>query len=440
VVASALWRIGQCRREELLATLAAARAVPFKPGVKPEEIAAATKTIEDAVATLRQTAEYFKAEAGKAGTPARPVSPVSQDFDARLRMRYEAAWCYRALAEMEIEAARQKLSSQALAKVLANLKKNAPNQPAPALNPPDIPLAAIPAQPSESVAQEQYKALLAAAPGKPLTPRVRLELAELLSQRGQNDQALEQLGAALEDSPPAELADRIHLRIGGCLLAKGDLKSALARAQAASKNGASIVAAEARYLEGEIHIRNKDWNNAITQLVAFRDQGPLQNRPELSDRALLRLGQACAEAKRWDESRQAFETLSQRFPQSPWFPEARYGVGWAWQNQNQFDNACNVYTEVTRRTAGEAAARAQLQIGLCRLAQKRYPEAAKELLVVPYTYDYPEHSAVALCEAGQAYLEQKLPAEARKLWETVLKDYAASKATEAAKQRLAALK
>src|SRR5439155_11698317 len=41
--AHALWRAAQCRREELLAALAAARAIPMKPGVKPEEIAAATK-------------------------------------------------------------------------------------------------------------------------------------------------------------------------------------------------------------------------------------------------------------------------------------------------------------------------------------------------------------------------------------------------------------
>jgi len=63
--ASALWRAGQCRREELLAALAAARATPLKPGVKPEELAAAAKTIEDSLAGLRQTAELFKTEAAK---------------------------------------------------------------------------------------------------------------------------------------------------------------------------------------------------------------------------------------------------------------------------------------------------------------------------------------------------------------------------------------
>ena len=34
-----------------------------------------------------------------------------------------------------------------------------------------------------------------------------------------------------------------------------------------------------------------------------------------------------------------------------------------------------------------------MNIGLCRLAQKRYAEACTALLVVPYTYDYPQLSA-----------------------------------------------
>lgn len=430
--ANALWRAGQCRREELLVTLAAARAVPMKPGVKPEEIAAATKSIEDGSAGLRQTAEVLKAEAAKA--------PAAAGSEATLRMLYETAWCYRALAEAEGEAARQKLQSQALAKVLANLRKAAPNQPLPALNPPEVPLAAVPVPVSEKAAQEHYHALVAAAPRSPLAARVRLELADVQAQRGQNDAALELLAAALEDNPPLELTERIQLRAATCLLAKGDAKTALGRARAVSKNAQSPLAAEARLLEGEVHILNKDWANAITQLVPFRDQGPLQNVPGLSDRALLRLGHAFAQAQRWDESRQACETLVNRFPNSPWLHEGRFGIGWAWQHQNQHDNACNNYVEVTRRSAAEVAARAQLQIGLCRLAQKRYPEAAKELLVVPYTYDYPEHSAAALCEAGQAYLEQKQAGEAAKLWQGVVKDFAASKWAETAKQRLAAPK
>jgi TolA-binding protein len=197
---------------------------------------------------------------------------------------------------------------------------------------------------------------------------------------------------------------------------------------------------EARCLAAEAHILAKDWNLAIELLLPFREQDPFRNMNALCDRALLRLGHAFAQAQQWDEARRSYENLTGRFNQSPWFFEAKYGIGWCWQKQNQLDNAVNAYNEVTRATAAEVAARAQLQIGRCRLAQKRYDEAAKELLVVPFTYDYAEHAAAALLDAGQAQFEAKKPAEAAKLWQDLIKDFGASSWAQAAQQRLSEIK
>ena len=90
------------------------------------------------------------------------------------------------------------------------------------------------------------------------------------------------------------------------------------------------------------------------------------------------------------------------------------------------------------RLAG--VARAQLNIGLCRLAQKRYAEASTALLVVPFTYDYPELSAVALLEAARALAEDKQRDKAIHLLERVLRDHPDSEPAEAARKRLEALK
>ena len=87
-----------------------------------------------------------------------------------------------------------------------------------------------------------------------------------------------------------------------------------------------------------------------------------------------------------------------------------------------------------------ATARAQFQIGLCRLEQKRPAEAANALLVVPFTYDYPEWSALALCEASRAFVDMKQSAQAGKLLERVLKDHPGTPAAEVAKKRLGELK
>ena len=124
---------------------------------------------------------------------------------------------------------------------------------------------------------------------------------------------------------------------------------------------------------------------------------------------------------------------------SPWRFDARYGVGWAWQGQKNYDQAVNVYTQLSRDTAGEVAAKAQLQIGLCRRDQKRLPEAALALLVVPFTYDYPEWSAAALFEAARCFEKLKKPAEARAQLARVVEQFKQTKWADMAAKQLAAL-
>ncbi|HYG74072.1 MAG TPA: tetratricopeptide repeat protein [Planctomycetota bacterium] len=425
--AEAFWRAAQCRREESQAALNAAFAIQKKPGAKPEDIAAATKSVDESVSGLRQTAESLRAKTG-----------TGELSEGQSRMLYESAWCYRTLAMAELEAVRQKTAGKILEKVLENLKKALPNQPPPPLGAPDIEVSDIPQQPAEKAAQEQY-AVLAARGTPTLATRARLELAEMQAQRGQNDAAIELLASALEDNPPRELAERIHLRLAVCLIAKNDAATALQRTQTVLKNAQSPNLGEAVYLSGEAHIQKKDWPNAINQLVAFRDKDPFRNMNVLTERGLMRLGFAFAQAQRWDESRQALETLVQRFGNSPLVPEARLMIGSALLAANQHDHAYNNFAEVTKRTAGEFAARAQLGMGKCRMAQKRWADAIKDLMLVP-VYENSEASAEALCEAGQAHLELKQNDEAKKVLETVVKDYAASKWAETAKKRLAGTK
>ena len=87
-------------------------------------------------------------------------------------------------------------------------------------------------------------------------------------------------------------------------------------------------------------------------------------------------------------------------------------------------------------TATELGARAQLNVGLCRLAQKRYADATTALLVVPYTYDYPEVNALALLEAARAFVENKQPEKAIPLLRRVIRDHPDTEQAEAAKKRL----
>jgi TolA-binding protein len=430
---NATWRAGQCRREQAVVQVAGAHKTLARQGATPEETEAAKRAVEEGVATLRRTAEAFNAQAAAIGAKARGSEP-------HLRILYETAWCYRSLADAETEAARSRMRRDAADRLQAKLSKDQPAGQPQTVALPDIPLALVPPQPSEKTARDLYQSLISAGSRSPLVVQARFELAEILSRRGDPDGALELLAESLAANPPAELADAIRLRMAVCFLDRRDGKAALAHAQPVAANAASPFVPEAQYVAGEAFIQQQDWPKAVERLVAFRDQSRFQNVPEVSDRALLRLGHALAQTGQWEPGRAAYETLVQRFPQSPWCNEARYGIGWAWQNLKQHDNAVAAYSEVTRRTTAEVAARAQVQIGLCRLEQKRFPEAAQALMVVPLTYDYPEWQGQALCEAARAYVEMNQQAEAVRILQRVVKDFSKSTWAQVAQKRLTEMK
>ncbi|MDB5300570.1 MAG: hypothetical protein JWO87_2233 [Phycisphaerales bacterium] len=428
---NANWRIAQCRREESAAQLATARQTAHRPGAKPEEITAAYAAIGQGQKDLTQAAETLRGQAEAQGQK----SPGSE---AHLRMTYELAWCYRVMADAEADAVTVKLQQEAVEKVRANWPKEQGSPPA--MSAPEVPLASVPMQPSEQKARESYQKVIAAAPAAKLASQARFELAELLSRRGETDAALVQLATALENSPPPELAQRIKLRVAAAMLARDDAASALAQAKPVMETKGSPVAGEARYLVGEAFIRQQDWPRAIETLLPFRDQDPFRNTAGLADHALLRLGYAFAQTNQWEPSRQAYEVLIGRFAQSQWTDEARFGMGWSLQNQKRYDEAVNVYGDLTRRSASESAARAQLNIGVCRNEQKRPAEALKALLAVPLTYDYPECSAAAGYEAARAHLDSQQPKEATQVLQRVVKDYPTTKWASLAQQRLAEIK
>ena len=434
---NAVWRGAQCRREEFQAQRKADLAAAGKPGAKPEEIAAARRRIREALVALRQVAARVHAEAMNQGRTA-PGSKV------HLHLLYEAAWCYRVLADGEVDSARQKAQAEALEKALAAMAKTTPpGQAPPTPRAPDVPLSAVGVQPSEALAHRQYERLIAAAPDSSLAARARLELAEMHGRRPDRpesvDAAVRLLTEAIEKDPPPELAETIRLRLASSLLAKKQPAAARAHLEAIGpKPRGYYTATQARYLAGEAMIQQKDWAAAVKHLQPFRNpRDPIRTVQHINDRALLRLGQACLELKQWDAARQAFQQIVQRHGTSAWLEEAYYGIGRAWQEQKRYDDAVKAYGEVTRRTVAEAAARAQFQIGACRMAQQRYEEAAEALLVVPLTYGYPEWSAAARCEAARAHRALKKTVEAARLYRQVLREHPTSRWARVAREQLA---
>jgi tetratricopeptide (TPR) repeat protein len=416
-------RVGQCLKDEGEQKIEQGRKIQAA-AKKPEEAAPAQKYFDEGYKQVRESATYLE-------TQAENLKTQKDVQDIRSRMYYEAAWSQRVLAEQEIRAAKKAIQDELIKKLGPKAGK---------LPPPDVPLDKVAVTPAEKKARGLYQTLVGNFSDLPLATEARFELAELLADRNEVDAAQKLLTDAMDKEPNPELSDKIRLRMGAIHAAKGNIKAALAQFEAVAANKKSKQQGWAHYRAGEAFLQNQQYPEAIKRLALFRDNGEFNNLPGLSDRALLRLGQAHALNRGWEESRQAYERLTGAFPNSPLIDEARYGMGWAMQQQKNYDGAVNAYTQVTQRTAAEVAAKAQLQIGLCRLEQQRHNEAATALLVVPFTYDYPELSAVALLEAARAFSEGKQPQQARKLLDRVLRDYPGTPYADAAKERLENLK
>ncbi|MBO0697367.1 MAG: tetratricopeptide repeat protein, partial [Zavarzinella sp.] len=438
LAAEAVLRSCQARIAEGRKLIDTARQQLANSGLKPEQQGAANNQLAQGNAALTESAQTLE----RRGDEFKAALPNN---DARERMYYEAAWAYRALADAEVAAARLKLQQERQRALQAKADKKAGGK-APQIPLPDVPRSAVPIQPSERKARAAYQKQIDNFSDTLLSVDARFELAELFAEHGENDAATKLLKDAndLEPRgdklPSPEMMDKIRIRLGACQAAKKDWDAALGYFEAVANNPKSPLVAHGLYRAGEVYLSKGDTAKAIERLAPFRDKGEYQNVPGLSDRALLRLGYALGLERKWDASRQAYETLVGRFGNSPWVNDARYGAGWALQNAGQFDPAVNWYSQVAAATATELGAKAHLQIGLCRLAQKRYADAAVALLIVPYTFDYPELSATALCEAARALAEDKKPDQAERLLKKVVKDYPASEWAKVAQERLEKLK
>ena len=430
--ANALWRAGQCQRRELLAAVAAAEKVAAKSGASAEEISAADRAVNQGITGLGAAAEQFTKQAGV-------LAKTAKGAKAHLRLIYEAAWCYRTLGERETDAARRAIQKDALDQARSRRARGGA-KPSAALSPPRISLEDIPVQASEAKAIKLYEELIALAPQSPLAARGRFELAEMFAHRRRQNQAVELLETILENNPPEDLAQLARLRLAACLLDRGDPKRAMALIKLVAGKAKGDELGHVRYLTGEAYILQKEWSKAVEELKVFRDTEPYRRMPGITDRALLRLARAYEQTGNWGEVRRALETLASYYPRSPWIHEARFGVAWARENAKEYNYAMPGYADLTTKTATGVAARAQIRIGHCQMAQKKFPEAAKAFLVVPYTYNYPEYSAQAWYESGRAYIAMKQPAEAEKSWKQVVKDYPKSKWAEEAKKQLSTIK
>ena len=198
----------------------------------------------------------------------------------------------------------------------------------------------------------------------------------------------------------------------------------------------SSLVASASYFCGEAWLRLDRHERGVKFLGRVVEE--FQSDPAYGP-ALLRLGESLALLQRWAKSEQACALYLARFPDGEHAFKARFGVGWARENQHRHGEAITAYRKVADEHKGPTAARAQFQIGECLFALEKYDEAVAELIKVDILYAYPQWSAAALFEAGRCFEKLSKPDEARDQFKRVADHYGSTHWAKLAKQHLSGM-
>jgi TolA-binding protein len=270
---------------------------------------------------------------------------------------------------------------------------------------------------------------------KGTTPRLEayagLDLAQIESKAKHYDKSLELLEKSVSSADGLDKADAAQVREraaylrAACLLQMNKPKEAAqALAEFATTYPKSPLLGSVYLVRGEALLASGQAREAAEQLsLAAASDQPAENQQS----ALLRLGEALAASQDWSRSEQAFTTFLDRFSDSPLWFQARFGQGWARENQGRQDTAIEAYRDVVARHTGITAARAQFQIGECLYAQKKHEPAVAELLKTDVLFAYPDWSAAALYEAGRCLGELNRPDDASKQFDDLIKRFPDSK-------------
>ena len=195
------------------------------------------------------------------------------------------------------------------------------------------------------------------------------------------------------------------------------------------------LAGDAEFLVGECQYKQKKFQEALAHYAKVI----AANHPTYSALALFRSGECAAALEQWADSLKYHQKALDGFPAFELKPEARYGIGWALQQQNKLAEAIPYYEKVTEETDTETAAKARFMIGECYFAQKNHKEATKHFLKAAFAYGHKEWSAMAWFEAARCFEVLKDIDQAKNCYQQMIDKFPDHPKIADAKKRLGEL-
>lgn len=266
-------------------------------------------------------------------------------------------------------------------------------------------------------AAEAFRDLATKFPDSDLAPECWLRVSDFHSTQQQFAECIAACDQGLAKAKDPKLRERLQYRKGSSQFSMDAFAQAAVTLQAQiSEHPSGDLLIDATWLVAESLFREKKYQDSLAWY-----QKTIDAKSEVYQaRALYRMGTCMNELKQWPLAQQHFDAITKQFPKFEQISEARYGLGFALQNQNQLDQAIQVYDQVTKETNTEAAAKARFMMGECAFAQKKYDIAWQHFLEAALGYPYPEWQALGQFEAGRCFIELRMPDKARESLQTVI--------------------
>ncbi|MDA0577276.1 MAG: tetratricopeptide repeat protein, partial [Verrucomicrobia bacterium] len=254
-------------------------------------------------------------------------------------------------------------------------------------------------------------------------------------------EARERFERILKIKDAARLEDKAYYRIGWTLwLAEDFAPAAKAFDQVQEKNPKSELLADALFQAGQAYAKAGQPDVAAERYRSLLDNAAFAAfayRPE----AAVGLGNCLIAEGKPVDAIAVLETVTREHADHASAAEAFFLLGKARYELEAFDAAREAFGQVTARTRGEVAARAQFYTGQAWQAQENFQQALVAYLRVQAIYGaHAEWLAAATFESGKCQEALGAMDEARAAYKAVAKSSKGSTWAKLAEERLAELK
>ena len=289
----------------------------------------------------------------------------------------------------------------------------------------------------ENEAVEAFAQLAAKFPNSPLAAEADFRVGEFHERAERWPEAANAYQAGLQKAKAAPLREKLQYKLGWVQFQREDFAAAReVLKKQLEEHSQGELNVDARYLAGECLFREGKCQEALPEFAKVIET----KAPKYHARSLYRSGACSANLQQWPQSQQYYQELIEHFPDFELVNEARYGLGWALQNQEKLQEAKEAYQQVTEATNSETAAKSRFMIGECDFREKSYQRAIEHFLEAAVGYPYPEWQALGYFEAGRCFIELKDVPRALDMLETVVNKYPKHPRAKSAADLIADLK